>query len=140
MLETFGGQEANAGRDFDDFARAFIDCFALRWYEESGLIRALAAEGVHDPELRSKRQWLDREILRRALSLVGGFEADLDVEATEANIHDALPAISAAFRGVADSSDELGFDAPNARERLVRALTNQLLGFVVRREPSISQA
>ena len=101
------------------------------------MIRALAAEERDDPALLSKRQWLEREILRRSLGLAADCYPEFDLGATQAKILDALPSISAAFRGAAASPDQLGFDAPDARERLVRDLSRWVLAFAVLNEPGV---
>ena len=138
LIESIGEDEAGLSRPFDVFATGLIDRFTLHWYREAGLIRALAAEEREDPELLSKRQWLEREILRRALGLAADCYPEFDLCATEAKILDALPSISAAFRGAAASPDQLGFDAPDARERLVRDLSRWVLAFAVLNEPGVA--
>ena len=119
-----------------DFAYLLLDRFTGFWQAESGLIRALQGEESVDPTLRAKRQFLDREILRRSLRLLGDFYGDkVDIQATVARVHDALPAIAAAYRGAADPPDQLGLDAPDARERLVRYLADLCLLVLVMHEP-----
>ena len=96
------------------------------------MIQAFRAAEQHDSSLRTKRQWLDAEIVRRLIRVVAKHYPEIDTAALTRELDEGMALIAAAFRGGTDNTPQLGLSSPDSHDKVVRGLSQLVMSFVPR--------